>query len=127
MVKFKLKYRKLSIKIAQLLDRKKCEDIIILDISKLSYICYYFVIATANSQTHMKSLENDIFEFCSLKHNMKFNPKLIRYENISPIWHVYDFGGIVIHIMLKETRKFYDLERVWYKSKLIKWQKCKDD
>jgi ribosomal silencing factor RsfS len=51
----------------------------------------------------------------------KFSGKSFRREDRSSNWHVIDFGGLMVHLMMPQTREFYDLERIWFKAKPIKF------
>lgn len=95
--------------IAQTLDKKLAEDIVLLNVSGITSITDYYVIATAKNTTHSKSLCDEIEE--------KLSKKGISARNIegyqSAMWILMDFQDVIIHIFYYETRKFYDLERLW--------------
>jgi len=91
------------------LDQKFGQDIVLMDLSLISSIADYFVIATAGSTPQMQSLA-DTAEEVMLKHNIP----LRHIEGLrSGEWVLLDFGVIVVHLFDKENRQFYNLERVW--------------
>jgi len=96
-------------KIVKTLDRKKAQDITLLKIEELTVLSDYFVIASATSTTQLKALAGEV-EFELEKDNVK--PLHIEgYDSAS--WILLDYGGIVVHLFLKDSRMFYSLERLW--------------
>lgn len=93
----------------QILDSKKAEDIRVIGIRDLTIIADYFIIAGGTSTTHTRSLADEL-EF-KLKEN-GIVPKQVQGNNGSN-WIVLDYSDIVIHVFYKETRDFYNLERLW--------------
>lgn len=102
---------------------KKGEDIILLDVSKLTIISDYFLIITGNSKPHIQSLAKNIEEKLS-----ELNYKLISKEGISNSgWVVLDFGELIVHIMTEEERTYYKLESFWRNADFINtklWRKA---
>ena len=100
---------------AAILDNKKAEQVSILGIEDVTVIADYFVIATGNNSTHVKSLADEV-EF-------KLKEKGIRTSHIeghdSNSWILLDYSDIIVHIFSKEARNFYDLERLWKDAKVI--------
>lgn len=97
------------------LDDKLGEDIRILDISKVSVIADYFIIAHGNNSNHVKSL----VDFTEEKLNRAgFDTKNIE-GNTNGSWVLLDFKDIIVHVFDKENRSFYDLERIWADGKVI--------
>lgn len=97
------------------LEEKKAEDIKIIDISEISVIADYFIIAGGSNRSQIQALCDNVEE------------KLIRagyqlrqtegYETAN--WVLMDFGDVIVHIFDKENRLFFDLERIWRDGKLI--------
>ena len=104
------------------LDSKKAEDIYVIGIKDLTIIADYFIIANGNSTTQTRSLADEV-EFKLSEAGIK--PKQVQGNNGSN-WIVLDYSDIVIHIFYKETREFYNLERLWRDGENIdisKWVK----
>ncbi|MDE6763233.1 MAG: ribosome silencing factor [Oscillospiraceae bacterium] len=93
----------------KILDGKKAEDIRVIGIGDLTIIADYFIIADGTSSTHTKSLADEL-EF-RLK-EMGREPRQVQGNNGSN-WIVLDYSDVVVHIFYKETRDFYNLERLW--------------
>ena len=100
----------LACEVAKLLDRKKAADILALEIKDLTTIGDYFVIASAGSTTQVKALADEV-EF---QMKEKFGMMPLRTEGYnSSSWILVDYGNVVVHVFTKDTREFYDLERLW--------------
>ena len=91
------------------LDSKKAGDIKAIMTRDLTVIADYFIICTANSTTHIKTLSDEVE-----KKMEELGERPLRTEGYrSGGWVLVDFGCVVIHIFLKEMRDFYSLERLW--------------
>ncbi len=88
---------------------KKADDVKILDLRKLTAITDYFVICTAYSDTQVKAIADSIIEGAK-----KMDEHVWHKEGMSlKSWVLLDFVDVVVHIFLKDTRKFYGLEKLW--------------
>ncbi len=97
------------------LDDKLAEDVKVLDISGVSVMADYFLIATGKNPNHVKTL----VDFVEEKVNKAgFDTKNIEGTH-SGSWVLLDFSDIIVHIFDKENRSFYDLERIWADGKVI--------
>jgi len=91
------------------LSDKKASDIRILDISKISVIADYFMIAGGTNRNQLQAMADEVEEKLG---RLGYEPKHIEgYMNGS--WILMDYGDIVIHLFDEENRLFYDLERIW--------------
>lgn len=96
-------------KIYQTLVDIKAKNITTLDTSSLTDQHDYIIIATATSTRHAKSIATHLY-----KQRKKCNKKIIPMEGLrAGEWILVDFGNIVAHIMLNETRQYYDLDALW--------------
>ena len=93
---------------ANTLNDKKAFNISAIHIGELTVIAEYFILATATSNTHVKSLADAVEE--KLK-EAGFMPDHI--EGKATGWILMDYNGVVIHIFSRETREFYNLDRMW--------------
>ena len=102
-------------KIVKAVDLKKAEDITVLKIDDLTVMSDYFVIASASNTTQLKALAGEV-EFELEKIDVR--PSHIEgYEG--GIWVLLDYGSIIVHLFLKDSRMFYSLERLWSDAKQI--------
>ncbi|RKY53858.1 MAG: ribosome silencing factor [Candidatus Neomarinimicrobiota bacterium] len=101
--------------IAELALEKKAEDIVVMDLSKLSGFTNYFVIATGNSDIHIKSLADYIEDELS-----QYKVKVWQKEGyVNLKWILMDYVDVVVHIFDAETREYYDLETLWADAEKI--------
>ena len=91
------------------LDNKKAKDIKLLRTRDLTILADYFVICTANSTVHLKTLSDEVEKV--LKENGE--PPRRREGHRSGGWVLMDFACVIVHLFLQETREFYTLERLW--------------
>ncbi|MGN0595350.1 MAG: ribosome silencing factor [Hominimerdicola sp.] len=101
--------------IIKALDSKKAEDIQLISIGDLTIVADYFVIANGTSNTHTKSLAEEV-EFKMSQQGIE----PLRTEGYpGATWIVLDYGDIVVHVFYKETRDHYNLERLWSDGKFL--------
>lgn len=99
----------------QALDDKKGEDIQVIDISQVSVLADYFIIANGNSESQVRALVDNVEEELS-----KAGYEMKQREGCgSGNWVLMDFGEIIVHVFDKENRLFYDLERIWRDGKHV--------
>ena len=97
------------------LEDMKAKDILPLDIRGISGFADWFIIATASSSRNAKAISNKIIE--SVKEN-KLQVVGVEGQEDSE-WVLIDCGDVVVNVMQKETREFYDLESLWGETTLI--------
>ena len=91
------------------LDGKKAGDLRLLRTRDVTVLADYFVIATASSTTQLKMLADTVSEALEAA-----GEKTLRSEGARECgWILVDFGCLVVHLFLRETREFYSLERLW--------------
>lgn len=94
---------------------KKAEDIQVIDISQVSVLADYFIIANGNSESQVRALVDNVEEELS-----KAGYEMKQREGYgSGNWVLMDFGEIIVHVFDKENRLFYDLERIWRDGKHV--------
>ena len=88
---------------------KKAENVVIMDMKAVSNLTDYFVIASAASSRRVKAIAENIEE--ELK---KSGVRNAHTEGKSEaLWVLLDYGDVIVHVFQEDTRKFYDLERLW--------------
>jgi ribosome-associated protein len=109
--------KKLALLCRELAGNKKAEDIVVLDVHKLSSVTDYFVIATGTSHPHLRAIVEEISGRLREEHDLRPS----RSEgSIGGTWVVLDYFDVIVHVMHAETRKHYDLEGLWGDAKTIK-------
>lgn len=97
------------------LEDKKAEDIRIIDISEVSVLADYFIIADGNNRNQVQAMIDNVEESLG---KAGYTPKQIEgYQNAN--WVLMDYSDIIVHVFDKENRLFYDLERIWRDGKTI--------
>ena len=97
------------------LDTHKALDIRVFDISAVSSLAEYFVIASATSHNGVRALV-DYVEMELGKQGVQ----PVRTEGYQTLlWTLLDYGTVVVHVFLDSTREFYDLERLWQDARAI--------
>ena len=95
--------------IIKTLDNKRAESIKAIKITDLTILADYFVIANGTSTTHTKTLAEEV-EYQLSQNGVEPN-RTEGYNGSS--WVILDYGDIVVHVFYKETRDYYQLERLW--------------
>ena len=96
------------------LEDKKAEDIKVIDISEVSVIADYFIIANGTNRSQIQTLSDHVEE--TLGRAGVQLKQVEGYDNAN--WVLLDFRDVIVHIFDKENRLFYDLERIWRDGKL---------
>lgn len=96
--------------IARILDDRQAKDIKILNIANISVLADYFVICSSDTATHVKALTGYVREM--IKESFERIP--IGEENdMKNRWNLLDYGDVIVHVLHKEERETYAIERFW--------------
>ena len=90
-------------------DDKKAQNILVLRLSAITEFTDYFVICTGNSSRQTQAIADEVVERLKVSGVRPLNTE--GYKNAE--WILIDFGAFVVHIFTEESRRFYDLERLW--------------
>lgn len=90
------------------LNEKKATQLSAIHVGELTVITEYFIIATANSSSHIKALADIVDEKLS-----KEGIEARHIEGKATGWVLLDYNSVVIHIFSREAREFYGLDRMW--------------
>ncbi len=102
--------QKLTVLCAQLAEDKLAQNVSILDLSKIeSSPADYFIIASCDTENQIIAITDLILANCVSYRLIK--PKVEGLE--APEWVLLDFFDVVVHLMLKENRNFYKIEKIW--------------
>lgn len=94
---------------AKQLYAKKAEDVRVINVSHLTIVADYFILASGRSDVHVKALCDEIRKFMHEKGREQLRIEGYREGR----WIVIDYGDILVHIFHKREREFYGLERLW--------------
>ena len=95
--------------IAKVLDEKKAIDIVAIKTEEITIVSDYFIIASGTSNTHAKSLADDV-EY-DIKTRFDIDPEHI--EGRATGWILLDYGTVLVHVFTQDNRDYYNLERLW--------------
>jgi ribosome-associated protein len=102
--------KKLALQCRDLAENRKAEDVVVLDVRKVSSITDYFVIASATSEPHLRAIAEELREILHRESNLR--PRAVDGTK-SAAWLVLDFFDVIVHIMRHDVRRRYDLEGLW--------------
>jgi len=103
-------------------DNKKAENIVILDVSKLSSVTDYFVVCSATSEPHLRAISDEITD--ALRDDHELRPRAID-GTLQTAWIVMDYFDVIVHIMKTDAREKYDLEALWGDAPRVKPRKAR--
>ncbi len=97
------------------LEDKKAEDVRVIDISEISVLADYFIIANGSNVSQVQAMSDNVQEVLG---RADYDLKQVEgYQSAN--WILLDYGDIIVHIFDKENRLFYNLERIWRDGKAV--------
>ena len=106
---------------AQAAASKKGDDIVILDVGAVLVITDSFVITSAPNDRLVRTIAEEV----ERRVKEAGGPAPLRIEGQREAeWVLLDYGDFVVHVFLEETRRFYDLERLWADAPRVAWEEA---
>jgi len=102
--------KKLALLCRKLADDKKAEDILVLDVRKISSVTDYFVLASGTSEPHLRAIVDEISGTLGTDHEVYPSGQ---DGKINTAWVVLDYFDVIVHVMRSDVRARYDLEGLW--------------
>jgi ribosome-associated protein len=106
----------LARKAVDIIAEKKGADILLLDITPISLLTDYFIVASGDSERQINAIVDGIKS--KVKAELRTNPLHVDGKPDSG-WVVMDYGGIIIHIFSPEARSYYRLEELWDDARVV--------
>jgi ribosome-associated protein len=104
---------------ARAADDKQANDVLLLDVGETFSVTDAFVIASASNTRLVASIADEI----EAAVKAAGGPGPIAVEGLEEAnWVLLDFGGFVVHVFLEDTRRYYDLERLWSDAPRLDWR-----
>ncbi len=101
--------KELALRIAEIMDTKKAEALLALNIAHLTVIADYMVIGSGRSMIQVKAIADAVEETLSAE-----GAAPVRREGYAEgRWIVLDFGSVIAHVFHEQEREYYHLERLW--------------
>ncbi len=107
--------KKMALMAVDALEDRKGEDVRVIDISEISTLADYFIIAGGTNINQVQAMADNVQEVLGRAGHMTKNVEGYETGN----WILLDFGDIIVHVFDNENRLFYDLERIWRDGKTI--------
>jgi ribosome-associated protein len=106
---------------AQAAHDKKGEDIVVLDVGDIIGIVERFVITSAPNTRQVRTIVDEVEKQIGERGGGK--PRAV--EGLTDAsWVLLDYGDVVVHVFLTETRAFYGLERLWADAARLPWDRA---
>jgi len=101
--------KELALRIAEVLEAKKGEDILVINVGHLTSIADYFVIASGRNALAVRALAEDVEDKLAAE-----GVGARRHEGMNEArWIVLDYTSVIVHIFHIEERQYYNIERLW--------------
>lgn len=109
--------KEIAVACAKIADEKKAQDIVILDVNKISSITDYFVICSGINERQLYAIADEIDKQLKKLSVKKFGMEGYREAK----WILIDYGDVIVHLFDKEIRTYYDLELLWGDAPKVEW------
>lgn len=111
-------YRRAGIA-AHAADEKKGQDIVVLDVGDILSIAEAFVLVSATNTRQVRTIVEEIDLTLELADDE--GPRSVEGLDDAS-WVLMDYGDVIVHVFLDETRAFYDLDRLWADAPVVEWE-----
>ncbi len=102
--------KKLALLCREFADNKKAENILVLDVQKVSSVTDFFVIASGTSTPHLRAIVDEISDRLREEHDER--PSVVD-GTVQGAWVVLDYFDVIVHVMRADVRERYNLEGLW--------------
>ncbi len=109
----------LALAAARAIDDKKGDDVVILEVGEVLGITEMFVIASASNRRLVRTIVDEVEEQVFVL----FDRRPLRVEGLTDLqWVLMDYGDVVVHVFADETRRFYEIERLYKDVPRVPWE-----
>ena len=91
------------------LEERKADDIRVLDVRNLTDVTDYMIVASGRSSRQVNAIAEHVVECCKAA---KMRPNGVEGDDVGE-WVLVDVFDVIVHVMVPETRDFYQLEKLW--------------
>lgn len=109
----------LAVLAANLAEAKKASETLVLDTGKVSYLADYFVICTGDSPAQIRTIADEIEKAFRKRGQVRIGTE----QDKTYKWCLLDYGDVVIHVMHRNERQFYQLENFWSHANVVSQDK----
>jgi ribosome-associated protein len=108
-----------AIEIARIADDKKADEVLVLNVGEVLGITEYFVLSGASNPRLVGAIADEV----TSQMRERYGRSPIRTEGIrEQMWVLVDYGDVVVHVFAEETRRFYEIERLYKDVPKVEWQ-----
>ena len=108
-----------AIEIARIADDKKADEVLVLHVGEVLGITEYFVLSGASNPRLVGAIADEV----TSQMRERYGRSPIRTEGIrEQMWVLVDYGDVVVHVFAEETRRFYEIERIYKDVPKVEWQ-----
>lgn len=104
---------------ANLAESKKASDTLMLDTGKVSYLADYFVICSGDSPAQIRSIADEIDKAFKKRGQVRLGTE----QDKTYRWCLLDYGDVIIHVMHRNERQYYQLENFWSHAAIVPSEK----
>jgi ribosome-associated protein len=110
--------RRFAIQSARLAANTNCQNVVVLDVSSVSPVTDFLVLATGTSPRQMRTVCDEVEE---MGEGQDFKP-FSRVGDDSSSWTCIDFVHVVLHVFSQDARSYYDLDGLWGDARPVEWR-----
>jgi ribosome-associated protein len=110
--------RQFAVQSARLAASTRCHNVVVLDVSGISPVTDFLVLATGTSPRQMKTVIDDLEEMAEAQGERA----LSRVGDDSASWTCVDFVDVVVHVFSQDARGYYDLDGMWGDAARVEWR-----
>ena len=110
--------RQFAVQAARLAANTRCNNVVVLDVSGISPVTDFLVVATGTSPRQMKTVCDEVEEMGEGQNWKPFS----RVGDDSASWTCIDFIDVVVHVFSQDARSYYDLDGLWGDAKPVEWR-----
>ena len=114
--------RQFAVQSARLAANTRCHNVVVLDVSGISPVTDFLVLATGTSPRQMKTVIDDLEEMAETQNEKA----LSRVGDDSASWTCVDFVDVVVHVFSQDARGYYDLDGMWGDAQRVEWREDGD-
>ena len=108
-----------AVEIARIADDKKADEVLVLHVGEVLGITEYFVLSGASNPRLVGAIADEV----TSQMRERYGRSPIRTEGIrEQMWVLVDYGDVVVHVFAEETRRFYEIERLYKDVHKVEWQ-----
>jgi ribosome-associated protein len=108
-----------AVEIARIADEKKSDEVLVLHVGEVLGITEYFVLSGASNPRLVGAIADEV----TSQMRERYGRSPIRTEGIrEQMWVLVDYGDVVVHVFAEETRRFYEIERLYKDVPKVEWQ-----